>query len=401
MAKGISSGQWWRNGHSHIDEAELWLKPMAAGGAYRRLLGASSKRLWPMWSADGRGALFHERRGRDREHLAPRRSTAERRSRSAAFTDGRVLFPAIAYDGRAIVFEREFEIWKLDTATGAAARVPVTLRGAPAAAGERRLTETSFRNMAVSPDGKKVARHRPWRDVRRPDQGRRSGPAHHRDRQAPRATSTWSPDSRRLAYVSDRGRRHPGDGVRLRHPEGTRAYRGNRPRRRPGLFARRQVAGLCPRPPGPSRPVPGQRKAGAGTRSSTAAPWTASRAPGWPGRPTAAGSPSRSPTASRSATSGWSRRRAARRGRSASWPTATPATNSRGRPTASTCCSTPRSAARTSRWSASTCCRTRPEVPRGRLPRPVQGRARRAVQQARPQGQGPRPQGRGRREALA
>src|SRR6185436_272638 len=57
MAKGTSSGQWWRNGHSHIDEAELWLKPIAAATPYRKLLGATSKRLWPMWSPDG-GALY-------------------------------------------------------------------------------------------------------------------------------------------------------------------------------------------------------------------------------------------------------------------------------------------------------------------------------------------------------
>ena len=30
-ARGISNAQWWRNGHSHIDETELWLKPLAEG----------------------------------------------------------------------------------------------------------------------------------------------------------------------------------------------------------------------------------------------------------------------------------------------------------------------------------------------------------------------------------
>ncbi len=28
VAKGISGSQWWRNGHAHIDETELWLKPI-------------------------------------------------------------------------------------------------------------------------------------------------------------------------------------------------------------------------------------------------------------------------------------------------------------------------------------------------------------------------------------
>ena len=58
MAKGISSAQWWRNGHSHIDETELWLKPVAASGAYRKLLSADAKHAWPMWSSDGR-TLFY------------------------------------------------------------------------------------------------------------------------------------------------------------------------------------------------------------------------------------------------------------------------------------------------------------------------------------------------------
>ena len=55
MAKGDSGVQWWRNGHAHIDEAELWLKPIADGAPYRRLLGPDAKHLWPMWSPDMAG----------------------------------------------------------------------------------------------------------------------------------------------------------------------------------------------------------------------------------------------------------------------------------------------------------------------------------------------------------
>ena len=41
--------------------------------------------------------------------------------------------------------------------TRQAAEVPITLRGAPAGAGDRRLDETHFQEMAASPDGRKVA----------------------------------------------------------------------------------------------------------------------------------------------------------------------------------------------------------------------------------------------------
>ncbi|WP_293902205.1 S41 family peptidase [Phenylobacterium sp.] len=205
MAKGVSSAQWWRRGHSHLDEAELWLKPIAANAPYRKLLGATSKRLWPMWRPDGRALYFMSDESGAENIWRLSLDPGAKPEPVTRFTDGRVLFPAIGYDGRAIVFEREFEIWTLDPATGVAARVPITLRGAPAGAGERRLTETTFRSMAVSPDGRKVAviAHGEVFAAPAKDGG-----------QALRITETdgaegdlaWSPDSRRLAYVSERGR---------------------------------------------------------------------------------------------------------------------------------------------------------------------------------------------------
>lgn len=204
MAKGISSAQWWRNGHSHIDEAELWLKPVAANAPYRKLLGATSKRLWPMWSADGGTLWFMSDEG-GTENIWRMPAAGGAPVQVTKFADGRVLFPSIGYDGRSIVFEREFEVWKLDTATGAVARVPIALRGAPAAAGERRLVETTFTSLAVSPDGKKLAAiaHGEVFAASAKDGGQAQ-----RITETPAAESdvAWSPDSRRLAYVADRGR---------------------------------------------------------------------------------------------------------------------------------------------------------------------------------------------------
>jgi hypothetical protein len=33
-AKGIASQQWWRNGHSHLDESEIWLMKEGQTPAY-------------------------------------------------------------------------------------------------------------------------------------------------------------------------------------------------------------------------------------------------------------------------------------------------------------------------------------------------------------------------------
>jgi Tol biopolymer transport system component len=204
MAKGISNVQWWRNGHSHIDEAELWLKPTSAAAPYRRLLGAASKRLWPMWSADGQTLYFMSDEG-GTENIWRLPLTGGAPQPVTRFTEGRVLFPTISYDGRAIVFEREFEIWKLDLATGQAARVPIALRGAPAAAGERRLTENTFRTLALSPDGKKLAVIAHGEVFAAP--AKDGGQAQRiTDTPAEESDLAWSPDSKKLAFVSERGR---------------------------------------------------------------------------------------------------------------------------------------------------------------------------------------------------
>ncbi len=204
MAKGISATQWWRNGHSHIDEAELWVKPVAQGGAYRRLLGQSSKRLWPMWRPDGRALYFMSDETGTENLWRMGLEAGAKPEQVTRFTEGRVLWPSIAYDGRAIVFERGFSIWKLDTATGQVAEVPIALRGSPAGAGERRLAETSFRSLAVSPDGKKVAVIAHGEVFAAPAKDGGTG-QRITETVGPESDIVWSPDSRKLAYVSERG----------------------------------------------------------------------------------------------------------------------------------------------------------------------------------------------------
>lgn len=203
IAKGNSGVQWWRNGHAHIDEGELWLKPVAAGAPYRRLLGPDAKHLWPMWSPDG-AALYYMSDASGSENLWKLPTAGGQPTQVTHFASGRVLFPSIARDGSSIVFERDFAVWKLDLKSGQAAQVPVTLRGAPASGGDRRLNETNFQQMALSPDGKKVAvvAHGEVFAAGAKD----GGPAEPvTDKGGIQSDLFWSPDSRRLAYIAQRG----------------------------------------------------------------------------------------------------------------------------------------------------------------------------------------------------
>ena len=84
-----------------------------------------------------------------------------------SFTDGRVVWPTISYDGKTIVFERDFGVWSLDVATGKAAEVAIALRGVSASAAVEHQTLTQ--GFAVA---RPVARrqedrlHGAWRGVR-------------------------------------------------------------------------------------------------------------------------------------------------------------------------------------------------------------------------------------------
>jgi tricorn protease len=201
-ARGITSAQWWRKGHSHLDECEIWLMREGGTPSYEQLSEAGAKNMWPMWSADGRSIFYvSDRSGAQNIWMSPLKGQPRQMTK---FQDGRVLWPNISYDGRMIAFERNFGIWKLDTTTGHVDAVPITRRGAPAGPGVEHLRLTDqIQELALSPDGKKVAFA-----VR----GEIFAASAKDGGDATRVTNSptnesqisWAPDSRRIVYVSDR-----------------------------------------------------------------------------------------------------------------------------------------------------------------------------------------------------
>jgi Tol biopolymer transport system component/C-terminal processing protease CtpA/Prc len=201
-ARGNGGGQWWRNGHSHLDESELWLLTDGVTPRYEQLTKRGAKQLWPMWTADGKSLYFVSDRSGSQNLWMLAIGGAEKQV--TKFTDGRVLWPTISHDGRTIVFERDFEVWAMDTASGDARKIPITKRGAPSAAALGHVTLTNgFQDLALSPDGRKVAfvaRGEVWAASAR-DGGDAVRVSHSGARESQIA---WLPDSRRIVYVSER-----------------------------------------------------------------------------------------------------------------------------------------------------------------------------------------------------
>lgn len=201
-ARGNASAQWWRNGHSHLDECEIWLMRGLSTTSYERLVERGAKNMWPMWSADGRNLFFmSDRSGAQNIWVRPINGQAKQVTQ---FKDGRVIWPSISYDGRVIVFERNFGVWKLDTQNGQASQVAITRRGASTGPVIEHLTlNNQFQDLALSPDGRKVA------FVARGEifaaSARDGGNAARVTNSLARESQIiWSSDSRRIVYVSER-----------------------------------------------------------------------------------------------------------------------------------------------------------------------------------------------------
>ena len=168
-ARGIASGQWWRKVIviSTKRKCGCCARLITAGTYERVTQEGGAKEMWPMWSADGRRLYYVSDRtdagnknGAQNIWVAALNTSGGRSDfrRLSNFTDGRVLWPSISYDGRAIVFEHNFEHLEVGHGERQATEVSITRRGASSGPAIERLpARRSDRELQLSPDGKKVA----------------------------------------------------------------------------------------------------------------------------------------------------------------------------------------------------------------------------------------------------
>ncbi|HEY3743139.1 MAG TPA: S41 family peptidase [Bryobacteraceae bacterium] len=198
---GMAYGQWWRHGHAHIDESEIWIRK-ASNGAYEKVDGGPGAReLWPMWSADKKNLYFVSDRSGSENIWEKTVGGGAAPKQITQFKDGRLLWPQIA--GKRIVFERDFGIWSLDVASGKSAPVSITLRGAPATPAATHMNLSSFREMSLAPDAKKVAVivHGDVFAASTKDGGNAFRVT---NSAAAESSVEWAPDSKSVVYVSSR-----------------------------------------------------------------------------------------------------------------------------------------------------------------------------------------------------
>src|SRR5438477_48757 len=239
-------GKWIAFSSDRNGNLDVFIIP-STGGPAKQLTFHSADDVVLGWAPDGHGVLFSSQRGEDfMAQLYVVSVDGGKAERVTGFKSGDVRFPSISSDGRTIVFEHDFGIWKLDTASKKATpihldinaeteendtemrafnseaddydlapnsrRIVVSVHGeiftVPVEEGDaRQITDSSARDRAVnySPDGK-------WLSFISDRSGREelyvtaidgSGEAQKlTDIDALKFGYNWSPDSKDIAFVS-------------------------------------------------------------------------------------------------------------------------------------------------------------------------------------------------------
>ncbi|HEV8588017.1 MAG TPA: S41 family peptidase [Pyrinomonadaceae bacterium] len=107
---------YWRKYYRGAYATDVWIEDVSAK-KFTQLTDFDGLDSWPMWSRDGDIYFVSDRDGNGLTNIWRTAEAGGKAEKVTSFRSGDVRFPSISADGRTIVFEHDFGIWKLDTAS--------------------------------------------------------------------------------------------------------------------------------------------------------------------------------------------------------------------------------------------------------------------------------------------
>src|SRR3954451_10324279 len=224
---------WSRQHYRGSYAADLWVANLG-NETYTKLLGDERyNRYWPMWGADDAIYFVADplpndksvkpgspdvRKSANNIYKTPAAGGAAQPIQVTRHTDGNVFWPSMSSDGKTIVYEDNFGIWKLDVASGKSSEIKLDITTDEKDNEHEIETVTNeVDNFDISPSGRRavISTHGQILTIAT-DRGdiTRVNP----DNMASRSDSPkWSPDGKYVAFISDRSGH---DEVWISDPEG-------------------------------------------------------------------------------------------------------------------------------------------------------------------------------------
>src|ERR1043166_4666165 len=106
---------YWRKYYRGAYQTDVWIEDVSSK-KFTQLTDFDGLDSWPMWGKDGI-YFVSDRDGNGLTNIWRIADSGGKADKVTSFKTGDVRFPSISADGRTIVFEHDFGIWKLDTAS--------------------------------------------------------------------------------------------------------------------------------------------------------------------------------------------------------------------------------------------------------------------------------------------